>query len=154
MGDERHVFTRLSDVIKNGDQPIEEPLNQLWASLNHRTHPSPTCWTTSNLPDHGRSAYTVATIGVYILGFFHITKVCVLLGSTPYTETTMRDLLVSVINIIAVYMFWVDVTKCRVYEGLLRLIAVLFLANILLPSVWCIPPPMRVDPEEGEEEQH
>ena len=136
------------------DEPLHGSALQFWSVLtNGKDVELPVCWK-ENAP-HGRTTYTMAAVAVFVLGLYYVVHLFFLIGTVPFTERTMRDLLIALISIMAVYIFWVDVQKCRVYDGLLRLILILFLTNVLLPCMWRTPPRRapKIDADEEEDDE-
>lgn len=161
----KHPYMATTDEIKRAflavesklDEPLHGSSSQFWAAItNGKDVELPACWTTGkeNTP-HGHTTYTMAAVAVFVLGLYYVIHMFFLVGTVPFTERTMRDLLIALISIMALYIFWVDVKKCRVYDGLLRLILILFLTNVLLPCIWRTPPrrAKKIDADDEEDDE-
>lgn len=156
----QNIQRTMLESTKNMDTPITGAghVREMWNAVNDDTRQPPSCWRTTTTSADGtttmtepsRHTYMAATIVVYVLGFYHVAKVVFLLGAVPYTEATTRDMIISIVCLLGLYIFLVDLHNCRVYEGLLRLIFILFLANMLLPCVWQVHPKKAELDEEDE----
>jgi hypothetical protein len=56
-------------------------------------------------------------------------------------EYLAREFLIALLSLGGMSVFWRDVNRCAMYEGILKLVAIVGLSNILLPCLWLVPPP-------------
>ena len=67
-------------------------------------------------------------------------------------EYFARELLIGIVVIGGMKLFWSDVQRCAMYEGILKMIAVVGLANILIPCLWLVAPPAPTDEDNNDED--
>ena len=97
---------------------------------------------------------------IFVFRLFFVGRLCVALAQLPYDQRTTREAVSSILSLVGLYIFWMDVVAGKVYEGLLRLVVILALANLILPCLWVVPtkPPnrrrvQRAPDDEDEEDQ-
>lgn len=61
-------------------------------------------------------------------------------------EYLIREVIITTLSFVGLALFWSQVQRCRVYEGLMRLVAMEGLANVVLPLVWHVPPLVATAP--------
>lgn len=90
----------------------------------------------------GPTQWSVAVLTMGILAVLHIYRLLsVLAEGRPQGERIAREMVIVALGVVGLWLFWTDLHRCRLYEGMLKLVAVVGIANVLLPCVWTVPPP-------------
>lgn len=100
----------------------------------------------------------VAVITLVILAMLHAQRLLVAVADhRAPRERVAREMLIAGLGGVGLTLFWMDVRRCRLYEGLLKLLVLVGVANVLIPCVWRVPPtpplPGHDDRDEDEAEQ-
>lgn len=92
----------------------------------------------------------VALITLVLLAAVHAQRLLVTVANQRASrERVARELLIAGLGVLGLVFFWMDVRHCRLYEGLLKLLLFVGVANVLIPCIWRVPP---MDPAEGHED--
>lgn len=128
-------------------------LQEFWQALTN-PHMRPVCLSGKN----DETAYNVALATVAVLGFLHVQRLvwALLSDGDGYRsfESLLRELVISLISLTGLALFWHDVQRCQMSQGLVRLLAIEGFANIILPCMWTVTPPRRRRRPEEEEKDN
>lgn len=88
--------------------------------------------------------WTVSIVTLLVVAVLHVHRLLVsaadLHGNRIPTEQFVRELAIVAIVTLGMTLMWRDLHQCMVYEGLLKLVACVGAANLLVPCIWVIPP--------------
>lgn len=80
---------------------------------------------------------TVAVVTLGIIGILHAQRLLsALVDRRNGGDHSMREVIIALLAFAALYLFWKDMQKQKLFEGMLKLLVILGVANILLPSMW------------------
>lgn len=118
-------------------------------------HPNPGVST----PASGRTQsstelpWLVAMTTLGIIGILHVQRFFSAMTDARFGgDHSIREVLVVVLAFAGLYLFWRDVKQQRLFEGMLKLLGLLGVANILLPCLWNTVP-LRVCNADREDEE-
>lgn len=99
--------------------------------------------------------YKTSAVVVLLLLVLHVYRlVWVMLQERMRPEATVREMVICAVAVIGLALFWQDVQRCRVMEGLPRFLFMEGVATVLVPCLWPMPPPYEDaevrDDDEGE----
>ena len=94
------------------------------------------------------------TVTCGTIGLLHTHRLLHRLGSSQHptcssmalfdhrygTSHIVRELIIAVLGLGAVYVFLRDMQAGQPYEGIIKMVVLLGIANLLLPCIWCTGP--------------
>ena len=96
--------------------------------------------------------WTVSLVTLIVVAIVHIHRLLVsaadLHNGRIVAEHFVREIAIAALAMLGLSLMWRDMHQCMVYEGLLKLVACVGVANLLVPCIWVIPPPEATDGEE------
>lgn len=134
------VRNHLLEAVKGidaADRPSHADVSAWFASGR------PNC---PDVPDFA-TQWTVAVLTMTILGVVHLYRfLTVAMSSRASGDHVTRETVILLLGATGLYLFWKDMHQCRVYDGMLKLIVFVTLANMVVPYMW-ITVPTRPPPK-------
>ena len=128
-----------------------DPTRTMLREAAHSIHPHPQ-WGSAAVKPATQLPWLVAVTTLGLIGILHVQRFFSAMTDARFGgDHSLREGLVAVVAFAGLYLFWRDLQQKRMFEGMLKLLALLGVANILLPCVWNTVPLMVCNPDSEEE---
>ena len=89
----------------------------------------------------------VAVLTVVLISLLHLVRLWTAIMDRRYgADHVAREVLISLLGCTGLALFWRDLQRGLVYDGMLKLVGFVGVANVLLPCMW-VTYPVRVAPD-------
>ena len=93
----------------------------------------------------------VAVLTVVLIALLHLVRLWTAIVDRRYgADHVARELLIALLGCTGLGLFWSDLQRGRVYDGMLKLVGFVGVANVLLPCMW-LTYPVRVAPDHDDD---
>ena len=95
----------------------------------------------NNVPGCSNARWIVVVVTCGTIGLLHVHRLLLALVDHRYgAPHVLRELIIAMLGISGIYLFLRDMNAGHSYEGIIKLVVLLGIANLLLPCIWCTTP--------------